>query len=87
MSEMGHKQTSRPQMFDVRSSPRSRRSLTHRRCPFGAISGSHSILVAKGEHWLRWSFGQPGLPQSLFVSRDIFGAPKRAQHVFESGKT
>jgi hypothetical protein len=27
---------------------------------FRAISGSHSILVATGEHWLRWSFGQPG---------------------------
>jgi len=33
-----------------------------------AISGSHSILVATGEHWLRWSSGQPGLPQSFFIS-------------------
>jgi hypothetical protein len=33
-----------------------------------AIGGSHSILVATGERWLRWSFGQPGLPQSFFIS-------------------
>ena len=37
--------------------------------------------------WLRWSFGQPGLPQSFFVSQKVFGLPKRAQHVFESGNT
>jgi hypothetical protein len=48
-------------------------------------SGSYSILVATGERWLRWSFGQPGLPQSFFVSQKVFGPLKRAQHVFESG--
>ena len=37
--------------------------------------------------WLRWSFGQPGLPQSFFISREVFGTPIRAQHVFESGNT
>ena len=37
--------------------------------------------------WLRWSFGQPGLPQSFFVSREVFGTPIRAHHVFESGNT
>ena len=56
-------------------------------CLKGAISGSHSILVATGEHWLRWSFGQPGLPQSFFVSREVIGMPIRAQHVFEIGNT
>src|SRR6202790_1107928 len=35
--------------------------------------------------WLRWSFGQPGLPQSFFVSREVFGMPIRAHHVFEGG--
>ena len=33
----------------------------------------------------RWSFGQPGLPQSFFISREVFGMPIRAQHVFEIG--
>jgi hypothetical protein len=52
-----------------------------------AISGSHSILVATGEHWLRWSFGQPSPPQSFFVLRDVFGKPIRAQHLCEIGNT
>ena len=34
-----------------------------------------SILVATGEHWQRSSFGQPGLPQPRFVSRQVFGMP------------
>ena len=33
------------------------------------------------------SFRQPGLPQSFFVSQKVFGPPKRAQHVSESGNT
>jgi hypothetical protein len=45
-----------------------------------------SILVATGEHWLRSSFGQPGLPQSFFMLREIVGPP-RAYQVFESGNT
>ena len=60
---------------------------SHLRRPTGAISGSHSILVATGEHWLGWSFGQPGLPQSFFVSREVFGTKIMAQHVFEIGNT
>jgi hypothetical protein len=41
-----------------------------------------------GRHpWLRWSFMQPGLPQSFFISREVFGTPIRAQHVFEIGNT
>ena len=43
-------------------------------------------FVANGRALLRWSFGQPGLPQSFFVSREIFGPP-RAHHVFKSGNT
>src|SRR4051812_29267255 len=39
-----------------------------------------------GSTWLRWSFGQPGLPQAFFVSREIVGPP-RAQHGFEIGNT
>ena len=39
-----------------------------------------------GEH-LRRSFGQPGFSQSFFESREVFGTPIRAQHVFESGNT
>src|SRR5882672_1035043 len=58
---------------DARFTLRSRHRQPAPACPFGAISGSHSILVATGEHWLGWSFGQPGLPQSLFVSREVFG--------------
>ena len=37
----------------------------------GANSGSHSILVARASTWLRWSFGQPGLPLVM---------PIRTQH-------
>jgi hypothetical protein len=54
---------------------------------FAPTSGSHSILIATGEHWLQRSFGQPGSPQSSSVSRKIFGTPKRAYHVFEIGNT
>jgi hypothetical protein len=36
---------------------------------------------------LRWSFGQPGSPQSFFfVSQKVFALP-RAPHVLESGNT
>jgi hypothetical protein len=41
----------------------------------------------QGDHLAVMSFGQPGLPQSFFVSQKVFGPPKRAQHVFESGNT
>jgi hypothetical protein len=44
-------------------------------------------LVLTGEHWLGWSFGQPGSPQSFFQSREVFGTQIRALHVFESGDT
>jgi hypothetical protein len=43
-------------------------------------------FVANGRALLRWSFGQPGLPQSFFISREIVGPP-RAQHGFKSGNT
>src|SRR6516162_4527137 len=49
-------------------------------------SRAHSILVSTGEHRLRWSFGQPGLPQCFFESREIFGTPIRGQ-VLEHGNT
>ena len=44
-------------------------------------------FVAKGRALLRWSFGQPGSPQSFFVSQKVFGPPERTQHVFEGGNT
>ena len=51
-------------------------------------SRAYSITLSpRASTWLRWSFGQPGLPQSFFVSQKVFGPPKRAQHVFESGNT
>ena len=31
--------------------------------------------------FLRWSFWQPGLPQSFLVSREVFGMPIRPQQV------
>jgi hypothetical protein len=46
-----------------------------------------SITSLPRATWLRWSFGQPGLPQSFFQSRDVFGAPNRGQHVFKIGNT
>src|SRR5262245_49077767 len=49
------------------------------------IEGSASSQRAS--IFLRWSFGQPSLPQSFFVSQKVFGPPKRAQHAFESGNT
>jgi hypothetical protein len=36
---------------------------------------------------LQLSFGQPGFSQSFFVSREVFGTPIRAHHVFESGNS
>ncbi len=51
-----------------------------RKSPLCSITSSPRATT-----WLRWSFGQPGLPQSFFVSREVFGMPIRAQHVFESG--
>src|SRR5260370_32819827 len=37
--------------------------------------------------WPGWSLGQPGFSQSFFVSREVFGTPIRAHHVFESGNS
>src|SRR6266403_1228419 len=37
--------------------------------------------------WRRWSFGQPGFPQSFFVFPEVFGTPIRAPHIFESRNT
>ena len=45
-------------------------------------SRSFDHFVANGRALLRWSFGQPGLPQSFFESREIFGTPIRAHYVF-----
>jgi hypothetical protein len=58
-------------------------------CRKGANNGSRAYSTISSQResiFLRWSFGQPGLPQSFFVSRDAFGVP-RAQHVFEIGNT
>jgi hypothetical protein len=43
-------------------------------------------LSPRASTWLRWSFGQPGLPQSFFQSREVFALP-RAHQVFEIGNT
>src|SRR5258705_1126700 len=37
--------------------------------------------------WPGWALGQPGFSQSFFVSREVFGTPIRAHHVFESGNS
>jgi hypothetical protein len=71
----------------VRSAPDSDRTADITRGPVCAQQRSHSILIATGEHWLQRSFGQPGSPQSLSVSRKIFGTPKRAYHVLKIGNT
>jgi hypothetical protein len=44
-------------------------------------------LVVTGSTSMRRSFGQPGSPQSFFVSREVFGMSIRSQHVFEIGNT
>ena len=36
--------------------------------------------------WPGWSLGQPCLPQSFFISRDVLSTSIRAKHVFEIGK-
>jgi hypothetical protein len=41
-----------------------------------------ALPVPRASTQLRWSFGQPGLPQSFFESREIFGTPIRAHYVF-----
>jgi hypothetical protein len=59
-------------------------------CLKSANNGSRLFyhLVATGEIlWRRWSFGQPGLPQSFLVSREVFGTPIRTLHVLESENT
>ena len=57
-------------------------------CTLSAKGGSrrsYSITLSpRSITWLRWSFGQPGLPQSFFQSREVF-PPIRAQHLFETG--
>ena len=66
----------------------------HRCAGGGAVhsinNGSRTYSInspATGRAWLLWSFGQPGLPQSFFVSREVLGTAIRAQHVLESGNT
>ena len=54
-----------------------------------ANNGIRAYLIISSQRasiFLRWSFGQPGLPQSFFISREIVGPP-RAQHGFEIGNT
>ena len=83
-----------PDHSDFRSTHVNGHSQDRRACLKGAMNG----LMHRGKNgfypprrygsiWLRWSFGQPGLPQSFFQSREVFGAPIRAQQVFESGNT
>ena len=58
--------------------------------PFRANNGSRAYSIISSQRasiFLRWSFGQPGLPQSFFVSQEVFGTPKGPTHVFESGNT
>jgi len=58
--------------------------------PFRANNGSRAYSIISSQRasiFLRWSFGQPGLPQSFFQSREVFGPPKRGEHVFEIGNT
>jgi hypothetical protein len=53
-----------------------------RKSPLCSITSS-----PRASTWLRWSFGQPGSPQSFFfVSQKVFALP-RAPHVLESGNT
>ena len=57
--------------------------------PKSANNGSALCSIISSQRasiFLRWSFGQPGLPQSFFISREIVGPP-RAQHGFEIGNT
>jgi hypothetical protein len=63
---------------NVRFNPMNRHDqLEQRRPKSAANSRSHTQITS--------SFGQPGLPQSFLVSREVFGIPIRAQHVFEIG--
>jgi hypothetical protein len=55
----------------------------------GAAPSSRAYSIISSQRasiFLRWSFRQPGSPQSFFVSREAFGPP-RAQHVFEIGNS
>ena len=53
-------------------------------CPFRAMNGLMHRSNLSG-YSITSSFGKPGLPQSFLVSREVFGIPIRAQHVFEIG--
>jgi hypothetical protein len=66
------------------SVPQKRKYRGHRRW-----SGScqRRISSPRASTWQRWSVGQPGLSQSFFISREVFGTPIRAQHIFETGNT
>ena len=90
MSEVGHFRTSLRQPARSASPPSTDivSAAAHvRKVPTTEVAALLDHLVATGEvPWLRWSFGQPGSPQSFFVSQKV-GPPKRAQHVFESGNT
>src|SRR5206468_3855696 len=46
-------------------------------------SRTHSTTSSqRASIFLRWSLGQPGSPQSFFISREVFGAPIRAHYFF-----
>jgi hypothetical protein len=45
------------------------------------------LLVASWGMPVGMSFGQPGFPQSLLVSRQVFSTSIRAKHVFEIRNT
>jgi hypothetical protein len=59
-------------------------------CLKRANNGSRAYSIISSQRasiFLRWSFGQPGSPQSFFfVSQKVFALP-RAPHVLESGNT
>ncbi len=55
--------------------------------PLAEVALIRSTRRDRATTWLRWSFGQPGSPQSFFKSREVFGMPIRANHVFETGNT
>ena len=52
----------------------------------GCGSGHCVTVEGRASIFLRWSFGQPGLPQSFFISREVFGPPM-AHQVFDIGNT
>jgi hypothetical protein len=51
---------------------------------FHDLKRDPAVLLDKP--WPGWSLGQPCLPQSFFISRDVLSTSIRAKHVFEIGK-